>query len=87
MDRFFEQNVYHWLRVISAHVPDSEFGFVGTKEDLIDHDANTIRAITSDLFARIQRFEDQIVRRLKLQISVSERVTEAKTMTRTLVRS
>lgn len=77
VDRFVEQHIYHWVRVICAHVPGSEVVFVGTKADLIGHDAGTIRDIASDFFARIQRKEAQIVRRLKLQNSTSERVAAA----------
>lgn len=35
MEAFVEQNIYHWIRSICAHEPESEFVFVGTKFDLI----------------------------------------------------
>ncbi|DAZ94568.1 TPA: hypothetical protein N0F65_004184 [Lagenidium giganteum] len=61
MDEFVEMHLYHWVRVICAHFPESKFVFVGTKLDLIGFDTDKVRAITGDLLARIATKEQDVL--------------------------
>ncbi|KAJ0389967.1 hypothetical protein P43SY_011525 [Pythium insidiosum] len=61
MNRFVETNIIKWIRVICAHYPAACFVFVGTKADLIGHDAQKVRVIGNDLQRRLKRNEQTIV--------------------------
>ncbi|GLE02865.1 hypothetical protein PINS_up011729 [Pythium insidiosum] len=61
MTQFVEFHIIKWIRVICAHYPSACFVFVGTKADLIAHDAVMVRAINDDLQRRIKRNEQDIV--------------------------
>jgi GTPase SAR1 family protein len=65
MDQFVDKHIYHWVRVICAREPESEFVLVGTKPDRVGYDESTIATISADLLSRIQHIESQIVRKLK----------------------
>ncbi|TMW58626.1 hypothetical protein Poli38472_010185 [Pythium oligandrum] len=68
MDGFVEKNIFRWIRVISAREPESEFLFIGTKADLIEHDEELVEKITTDVMMRIARKEDQAVQELQRTI-------------------
>ncbi|TMW55394.1 hypothetical protein Poli38472_013285 [Pythium oligandrum] len=59
MDRFVATTIYRWIRSICGREPESEFVFVGTKADLINHETQTADAVMRDLLTRIDQREAQ----------------------------
>ncbi|EGZ30130.1 hypothetical protein PHYSODRAFT_258407 [Phytophthora sojae] len=66
MDAFAEVHIFRWVRMICAHHPQAEFGFLGTKADRVDHDRRKITAIQQDVVYRfksnIRRMKDRVQR-------------------------
>lgn len=69
VDAFVDQYIYSRMRSICVHEPESEFAFVGTKLDLINHDTKTVERIQNDLLARLDRRENNAVRQLDRAIT------------------
>ncbi|TMW58628.1 hypothetical protein Poli38472_010187 [Pythium oligandrum] len=69
MDGFVEKHVFRWVRVICAREPESEFVFIGTKADLINHDAQLIEKISTDVMARVERKREQAAQELSRMVS------------------
>ncbi|GLE04182.1 hypothetical protein PINS_up013093 [Pythium insidiosum] len=60
MTQFVDSNIIKWIRVVCAQFPSANFVFVGTKADLIAHDASVVQAIGDDLRRRLERNEQAI---------------------------
>ncbi|DAZ94561.1 TPA: hypothetical protein N0F65_004177 [Lagenidium giganteum] len=88
MDEFVEMHLYHWVRVICAHFPESKFVFVGTKLDLIGFDTDKVRAITGDLLARIATKEQDVLDAIERDIeALNEETPVDNTQGHTLFRA
>ncbi|GMF19743.1 unnamed protein product [Phytophthora lilii] len=86
MEAFAEMHIFRWARMITAHHPQAEFVFLGTKADLVHHDRSKILAIQQDFVMRFKannrRMKDRVQRALqelkdaKFEIQDSDPITE-----------
>ncbi|KAL4150940.1 hypothetical protein PRNP1_010327 [Phytophthora ramorum] len=65
MNRFFEENVLHWLRLVLLHQPDARFKLIGTKSDLVSEE-NRGR-ISRDVNIRLISFLRSPARQIALE--------------------
>ncbi|KAH7489052.1 putative ankyrin repeat protein [Phytophthora ramorum] len=54
MNRFFEENVLHWLRLVLLRQPDARFKLIGTKSDLVSEESR--RGVAIDVNTRLITF-------------------------------
>ncbi|KAL4094820.1 hypothetical protein PRIC1_010473 [Phytophthora ramorum] len=64
MNRFFEVNVLHWLRLVLLRQPDARFKLIGTKSDLVSEESRG--RISRDVNIRLISFLDNPARQVAL---------------------
>ncbi|KAL4151041.1 hypothetical protein PRNP1_010427 [Phytophthora ramorum] len=64
MNRFFEENVLHWLRLVLLRQPDARFKLIGTKCDLVSQESR--RSVAIDVNTRLIAFLRGLARQVAL---------------------